>query len=137
MNKRLILLLLPLMGTWSSYARTQEFSAEDEFEPRYQFMVHDAIVDGTPYEIYLKLDRHTGKTWRFHANKGRWTSIPEAKKGRIPQKSNQVRYELLPHEFVDPKGETKELYIRADMLGGDTWMFRGLKASWQEIAQDK
>src|SRR3990172_7447429 len=49
--------------------------------PRYQFASHNFSVDGIEQEVYLKLDRFTGKTWRFHVSNPRWVQIPEPGQG--------------------------------------------------------
>jgi hypothetical protein len=104
---------------------------------RYQFEAHNFIVDGIEQEVYLKLDSFTGKTWRFHVANPRWTAIPEASNGQARGASNAKRYELYPHNYIDQNGDPQELYIRADLVTGSTWIYRGANGTWREVSQDE
>lgn len=108
----------------------------DELDARFQAMVHDYSVSGFDYEILLKLDTYTGKTWRFHASNARWSPIPE-KEGEAPLDGGTIaRYELIPHAYLDTNGVEQELYLRFDSVSGRTWTYRGSNGSWREIEQD-
>jgi hypothetical protein len=105
-------------------------------EIRYQFMIHDYTVNGFDYELHLKLDTFTGKTWKFHASTARWTPIPE-KEGSSPlEASSTARYELNPHAYLDTNGVEQELYMRVDTVSGRSWTYRGSNGTWREIEQD-
>lgn len=105
-------------------------------ELRYQFMAHNFIVDGVEQEVYLKLDRFTGQTWRFHASNPRWTPVPESSSGYVRETGTMSRYELLPHNYFDQNGDPQELYIRADLVTGLTWVYRGANGTWRDVGQE-
>ena len=103
---------------------------------RYQFEAHNFIVDGIEQEVYLKLDTFTGRTWRFHVANPRWAAIPEASEARARGASNAKRYELYPHNYIDQNGDPQELFIRADLVTGNTWIYRGANGTWRDVTQD-
>lgn len=109
----------------------------EEDDLRYQFMAHNFIVDGIEQEVYLKLDTFTGKTWRFHVSNPRWASIPDASDSRALGASNARRYELYPHNYIDQNGDPQELYIRADLVTGYTWIYRGANGTWRDVTQEE
>lgn len=109
--------------------------AEDP-EVRYQFMIHDYTVNGFDYELHLRLDTFTGKTWRFHASTARWTPIPEKEGGAPLEGGTFARYELNPHAYLDTNGVEQELYMRVDMVSGRSWTYRGSNGTWREVEQD-
>lgn len=126
-----------VMLAWASRAIAQDASSPfEDKELRYQFMAHNFIVDGIEQEVYLKLDRFTGETWRFHASNPRWVSVPETASGAARESSSQSRYELLPHNYFDQNGDPQELYIRADLVTGNTWVYRGANGTWRDIVQE-
>jgi hypothetical protein len=126
-----------LVSGWASRALAQDAVMPiDNDEMRYQFMAHNFIVDGVEQEIYLKLDRFTGDTWRFHASNPRWVPVPESTTGAAREAGSQSRYELLPHNYFDQNGDPQELYIRADLVTGSTWVYRGANGTWREVSQD-
>jgi len=126
-----------LTAAWASVAIAQDsFSPSDKKELRYQFMAHNFMVDGIEQEVYLKLDRFTGETWRFHASNPRWVPVPETSGGMARESSSQSRYELLPHNYFDQNGDPQELYIRADLVTGNTWVYRGANGTWRDVGQE-
>jgi hypothetical protein len=139
MENRLILAVL-LLVTCSAALATRLAAQElplsiEDPELRFQFMAHNFSTNGVEQEIYLKLDRFTGKTWRYHASNPRWEPIPEAKNGRPRGASGTSRYELLSHDYFDDKGEAKELYLRVDMVTGYSWTYQGIAESWTDVPQ--
>jgi hypothetical protein len=132
-----IALVTIVIVAWVGSALAQDAaSPSDSKELRFQFMAHDFIVDGLEQEVYLKLDRFTGETWRFHASNPRWMLVPETSNGIALEAGNQSRYELLPHNYFDQSGDPQELYIRADMVTGNTWVYRGANGMWHEVGQE-
>lgn len=138
MSKRLFFLILFLLTYLAvgRHAGAQEFfDAVDDPEWRYQFMAHNFTTGGVNQEIFIKLDRFTGKTWRFHASNPRWEPIPESSGGRPLGSSDTSRYELIPHDYLDQKGESRELYLRVDMVSGFSWTYQGAGGTWQDVPQ--
>jgi hypothetical protein len=132
-----IVLGVILMGACASSALAQDASlSNDKKELRFQFMAHNFLVDGIEQEVYLKLDRFSGETWRFHASNPRWVPVPETSSGIARESSSQSRYELLPHNYFDQNGDSQELYIRADLVTGNTWVYRGANGTWRDVGQD-
>jgi len=126
-----------LMVAWASGAIAQDASSPvDKKELRFQFMAHNFMVDGIEQEVYLKLDRFSGETWRFHASNPRWVPVPESGTGMAREASSQSRYELLPHNYFDQNGDPQELYIRADLVTGNTWVYRGANGTWRTVGQE-
>jgi hypothetical protein len=126
-----------VMVAGASGATAQDaLSPPENKELRFQFMAHNFMVDGIEQEVYLKLDRFTGETWRFHASNPRWAPVPEAADGIARDASSQSRYELLPHNYFDQNGDPQELYIRADLVTGSTWVYRGANGTWRDVGQD-
>ena len=133
-----IALALTFLGMAAAAAQAQEnITSLPANEPRYQFMAHNFIVDGVEQEIYVKLDRFTGKTWRFHVSTPRWVAISEPTQGLARLPGTAVRYELYPHNYLDQNGDSQELIVRADSDSGYTWMYRGATGSWKDIGQDE
>jgi hypothetical protein len=98
-------------------------------------MAHNFTAGSVEQEIFIKLDRYTGQTWRFHASNPRWDAIPEASNSRARGASESSRYELLPHDYLDQKGESRELFLRVDMVTGFTWSYQGAAGTWQDVPQ--
>ena len=135
---KLTALWIVLVAAWAMPAFAQEvLSPIEEDDLRYQFVAHNFIVDGIEQEVYLKLDTFTGRTWRFHVANPRWTAIPEASEGRTRGASNARRYELYPHNYIDQNGDPQELFIRADLVTGFTWIYRGANGTWRDVTQDE
>lgn len=105
-------------------------------EIRYEFYIHDYSANGFDYEMHIKLDNHTGQTWKFHASNARWTPVPERDDKSKPEAGNIARYELMPHLYLDSNGEEQEMYLRVDGVTGRSWTYRGTTGSWREIEQD-
>jgi len=140
MKRRLynvLLVVLILSAAWSIRASAQEpvmpISLDDL---RYQFMAHSFLVGGIEQEIYVKLDTYTGQTWRFHASDPRWSAIPETAKDYSRDASSLSRYELHTHDYLDTNGDPQEIILRADVVTGNSWTYRGANGNWKEVAQD-
>jgi hypothetical protein len=110
---------------------------ENENELRFQIMPHNFMVNGVEQEIFLKLDRYTGKTWRFHASNPRWTVIQEPASGHPRESGKQLRYELYAHDYFDQNGDEQELCLRADLVTGYSWTYRGASGAWKDVEQDE
>lgn len=130
-----MLLSMILIGATAVIATAQESPFGEQKELRYQFMAHNFLVDGVEQEVYLKLDTFTGQTWRFHASNPRWVPVPESSGGYTRESGNQSRYELLAHNYFDQNGEPQELFLRADMVTGLTWVYRGANGTWRDVGQ--
>jgi hypothetical protein len=128
---------LILIGVMAVDATAQESPYSEQKEMRYQFLAHNFLVDGIEQEVYLKLDTFTGQTWRFHASNPRWVPVPESTGGYTRESGSQVRYELLAHNYFDQNGEPQELFLRADMVTGLTWVYRGAKGTWRDVGQEE
>lgn len=131
-------LMMTVIGSRSNYVGAQETEALGEKkELRYEFKAHNFTVNGAEYEIYIKLDQHTGKTWRFYAGRLKWEEIPELSQRGAPKADDKYRYEMYAHDYHTQNGEPTELFIRADLLTGSTWIYRGTFTSWKVVEQDK
>lgn len=131
-----MLLLMVIVAASTGHIGADEPSpALAEAEERYEFMAHTFAANGAEFEIYVKLDLYTGKTWRFHAGTMKWTAIAEPDRGR-PNADEKNRYELHSHDY-SLRGEPTELIIRADLVSGNTWFYRGTYKSWQQVQSDK
>lgn len=102
---------------------------------RYQIDTHDFSYNGHDYEIFLKLDRHTGQTWKFNASSPKWTLIAEAKEGPAPEATDHNRFELFVHDYTTDKGAAEEMFIRLDKETGQSWTFRGINPAWQPLGE--
>ena len=127
-----ILLLTGMLGAITAYA-----TAQDPPKPitqstvRYEFLAHSFETSGEEYEIYIKLDQYTGKTWRFHASTMKWTEIEEPKVD-VPRPDKKFRYELHAHDYT-LNGEPIELIMRADVISGSTWIYMGTYKGWRKL----
>lgn len=127
-------------GGWALYAGAQEIAAEVEkidtmADPRYQFIEHFYTQsNGLKYEVFLRLDRETGQTWRFHASRPIWTPVGEQENEVLLRESGVNRYDLKAHEYRDSLGQTQELFLRVDYIGGDSWKYRGMADAWEPLA---
>ena len=66
------------MGGWLYKAEAQVISNQSkDANARHRTVIHDFVVNGIGYRVYVSLDRHTGKTWRFHAGTLKWVPISE------------------------------------------------------------
>jgi hypothetical protein len=80
----------------------------------FQIAVHNFEVTGKTTEVLIKLDRRTGKTWKFDgANQPTWRPIGEPKTGEKPPPYDVPRYELVCHNF-EKGGREHELVGRGD-----------------------
>jgi hypothetical protein len=138
MNKYFLMMLLAAaVGGWAMPAFAQSsVPYDDEEVQRFQFMAHNYSAEGVEHEIYVKLDRFTGKTWRFSADNPKWMTIPEATNGKPRGASNTSRYELYAHNYVDKDGQPQEILIRTDAMSGYTWAYRGANGTWSDIPQE-
>jgi hypothetical protein len=129
--------MLIVSSVWSIRAMGQDpvmpISLDDM---RYQFMAHSFLVGGVEQEIYVKLDTYTGQTWRFHASDPQWNSIGESQKDYPRDSSSLSRYEIHTHDYLDTNGDPQEVILRADVVTGHTWTYRGANGTWKEVAQD-
>ena len=131
-------LLMTVIGGRSNYVGAQETEGlSEKKELRYEFKAHNFIVEGVEYEIFIKLDQHTGRTWRFHAGQLKWEAISEPSKGSAPVADDRYRYEMYAHDYNAQSGAPTELFVRADLLTGRTWIYRGIFKSWKVVEQDK
>lgn len=135
----LMLLTMLVGGGWAIYAGAQEVNAQvQEFEaastPRFQFIEHYFTqANGVQFEIFLRLDRETGQTWRFHAGRPTWTPIGEPSGTVLASDSGVNRYELKSHEYHDALNQQQELFLRVDYVDGHSWKYRGMADAWEEI----
>ncbi len=148
MNMRvcgICVLMVTLMGVLTLQATAQEtiqdaiksVAPNNETQDRFQIVPHNFTVNGIEQEIFIKMDRFTGKTWRFHASSPRWTVIAEPTTGRAREGDNRARYELLTHDYFDQNGDEQELCLRADLVSGFTWTYRGASGAWKDVEQDE
>jgi hypothetical protein len=134
-----LLIAIMAAGGWAIYAGAQELVAEVEqidaaADPRYQFIEHFYVqTTGVRYEVFLRLDRETGQTWRFHAGSPVWTPIFEEDGKVLPSEPGLNRYELMAHEYRDSYGQQQELFLRVDYVDGQSWKYRGMAANWEVI----
>ncbi len=134
-----MLIAIMVAGGWAIYAGAQELVSEIETvdawaDPRYQFIEHYYVqTTGVRYEVFLRLDRETGQTWRFHAGDAVWTPILEPNGETLPSEPGMNRYELMAHEYRDTYGRQQELFLRVDFVDGQSWRYRGLAANWEAI----
>lgn len=135
-----ILLCIMVGGGWTIYAGAQDLMTEvkqidDSADPRYQFIEHYYTnSNGFKYEVFLRLDRETGQTWRFHASQPTWSPIGEPAGEILPSEPGINRYELLSHEYRDGYGQQQELFLRVDDCNGASWKYRGMADAWESIA---
>ncbi len=139
MNLRQSCLSLALLTMIGAYAAAQApdlpaptVSRADA--PRYQVDTHEFSYNGYDYEVFMKLDRHTGQTWRFHASKATWTPIAEPKDAG-PEPTDHNRYEFFVHDYRKASGGDEEMFLRMDMEAGKTWYYRGVFAGWKELPE--
>ncbi len=134
-----VLLAITLSGGWTLYVGAQElqkemgFGSESEAKsPRFQFVEHFFLKEGQPYEVFLRLDRQSGRTWRYHATQSGWAAIQESPKG-APDGDYQGRYELLSHVYRNEQGIQLERMLRVDYQAGRSWMYDTAAGQWAEI----
>ncbi len=134
----LLLAVLPTAGKTFAQAPDLPAPAAAQAEVgRYQIDTHDFTYNGHDYEIFLKLDRHTGQTWRFNASNPKWALIAEAKEGPSPEATDHNRFELFVHDYTTESGAAEEMFIRLDKETGQSWTFRGVNPAWQPLAQSE
>jgi len=132
-----LLLFLAFFGLSSNQSMAQDSSVPIALEDlRYQFMAHNFMVGGFTQEVYIKLDTYTGQTWRFHASEPRWMAISEVFEQYPRDVSSLSRYELHTHDYLDTSGDPQELILRADVVTGHTWTYRGANGTWREVSQE-
>ena len=89
-NKRSLILaamLASLVTCFSGGASAQsddEFIASQNSDQQWQVIAHDFTVAGFDYRVYVKLNRHTGQTWRFHAFNLKWIEVGEPQPTHLP-----------------------------------------------------
>ncbi len=134
-----VLIAILVGGGWTLYAGAQEYVAQVDkidaaADPRYQFIEHYYVQpNGVGDEIFLRFDRETGQAWRFHAAFPTWTPIGEASGQVLPSEAGINRYDLKSHEYRDSRGQKQELFLRVDYVAGDSWKYRGMAPSWEQV----
>lgn len=134
-------LVLTAGGSWAVYASAQELQdlltppAEGELpaNQRYQFVDHFFTQNGRQFEVFLRLDRATGQTWRFHASTPTWTPIGEGESGLPASDGKDNRFQLMSHVYTGADGAQQELYMRVDAIDGRSWQYKGMASAWEEI----
>lgn len=122
-----------MMGSDITAVRAQGLpTATEDEDARLQVMPHDFVAYSSHYRVFIKLDRITGETWRFHAGNIQWTPIAEAK-GQVLGTSDYNRYELVAHEFNKTPDSWDEVILRVDKATGDTWMYQATYRQWKRI----
>jgi hypothetical protein len=134
-----VLLAITISGGWTLYVGAQElqkqigFSPESEAKsPRFQFVEHFFLKEGQPYEIFLRLDCRTGRTWRYHATQSGWAAIKESLKD-VSEADYQDRSELLSHVYRNEQGLQLERMLRVDYDSGRSWTFEPTAGEWVDI----
>ena len=134
-----VLMAITITGGWTLYVGAQElqnqigFSSEtNAISPRFLFVEHFFLNQGQPFEIFLRLDRHTGQTWRYHATQSGWALIRESSNG-TPEADSHDRYELLSHVFRNAQGIQLERMLRVDYESGRSWMYETTAGEWVEL----
>jgi hypothetical protein len=135
-----VLIAITLTGGWTLYVGAQElqnqigFGADSEPRaPRFQFIEHFFLNQGEPYEVFLRIDRQTGQSWRYHATQTMWSMIEESSE-RDPQGGFHDRYELMSHVYRNPQGIQLERMLRVDYQSGRSWTYDPMASRWDEIA---
>jgi hypothetical protein len=140
----MVLIAITVSSGWALYVGAQELqtqlaistSPEADARLRYQFTDHFFTQRGQQFEIFLRLDKFTGQTWRYHASQPSWTLIPEAD-GSSPSLDRENRYELLSHVYRDQLGTEQEMFIRVDYIDGRSWRYQGMAGTWDEIKMEQ
>lgn len=139
----IVFIAMTVLGGWTVYVGAQEIQdlvvpaaqrtddASDQH--RYQFVDHFFIHNGIRYEIFLRLDRVTGKTWRYHASQPAWTEIGEDASGLPANDGAEKRFELMSHVYFDERGAQHEEFLRVDSIDGHSWKYKGLDKSWTAL----
>ncbi|MCC7476795.1 MAG: hypothetical protein IT425_15500 [Pirellulales bacterium] len=134
-----VLLAITLTGGWTLYVGAQELQKEIGFGsvseaklPRFQFVEHFFLNEGEPYEIFLRLDRQSGLTWRYHATQSGWAAIKESSKDTLAGEQPD-RYELLSHVYRNEQGIQLERMMRVDYQSGRSWAYDPAASQWAEI----
>lgn len=133
-------LLAIAIGGSASAGRTQMLPVVvDDEDARHQVTAHYFTHRGTNYRELIKLDRHTGRTWRFHFHAGmlKWRPIPEPTNGPAPKLVGKYRYGLQPLDYQSVRGEPEKLFIRTDSVTGHTWIYRAPFSSWRLLEQEQ
>ena len=106
---------------------------EEQQNDQFQIAVHNYTADGQDEEVYIKLDRCSGKSWQLRGSERIvWTPIPEADPRPTPSKNSARRYELACHHFTKD-GEKQEIYFRFDRHTGLCWWWNGTQKTWQLV----
>jgi hypothetical protein len=140
----IVFLAMTILGAWTVYVGAQEI--QDLIVPaealrddrsadkhRYQFVDHYFMHNGIRYEIFLRLDRVTGKTWRYHASQAAWTEIGEEASGLPANDGTENRFELMSHVYYDEGGTQHEQFVRVDSVDGLSWKYKGLDRTWTAL----
>jgi len=139
----ILFIVMTIVGGWTVYVGAQEIQdllvpappqgAEAEEQYRYQFVDHFFMHNGTRYEVFLRLDRITGRTWRYHASQPGWTEIGE-EPGSLPARDGAVnRFELMSHVYYDESGTEHEQFLRVDYADGHSWKYKGMDKAWTAL----
>jgi hypothetical protein len=137
----MVFMFMTACGGWAVYVSAQELQdllatppgSESQDALRYQFVDHFFMQNGSRYEIFLRLDRATGQTWRFHASQPGWTEIDESAESLPSTDGKENRFELMSHVYNDEGGNQHELFLRVDFVDGRSWKYKGMDKSWTEI----
>jgi hypothetical protein len=134
-----VLLAIAFSSGWALYVGAQELQKQIELAPesqpkppRFQFIDHFFLNQGQPYEVYLRLDRQSGQTWRYHATQSRWTVIREPSNAG-PDADFEDRYELLSHVYRNDQGIQMEKILRVDYQSGRSWVYESMADRWMEL----
>ncbi len=126
------MLLFAVLTT--SAAAQDESPLTHKSDSRWHVIAHDFTVYGVDYRVFVKLDHHSGQTWRFHAFNMKWIEIEEPKTG--PDGSSaQPRYELHVHD-ARVNGVPVEFLIRVDRFTGHSWIYNGNYPAWKLIPSE-
>lgn len=140
----IVFLAMTILGGWTVYVGAQEIQdlvvpaearSDDESsaQHRYQFVDHFFMHNGIRYEVFLRMDRTTGKTWRYHASQSAWTEIGEEASGMPEVDGKEKRFELMSHVYYDEGGTEHEQFLRVDSIDGLSWKYKGLDKTWTAL----
>lgn len=131
-----ILAALVLAADCGAAQEASSAAATTEPEDRFQIAVHNFVRDRKDVEVYIRLNRLTGRTFRLNTTGAmRWQPIPEQKDGETLEVGDTPRYELCCHN-ITRGGKDLEVFLRFDRQTGKTWSWSGTEPSWMAVEED-
>ena len=129
--------LSPLLG--QPAGADQETAEVQAAEPtgRFDIVTYDFLRDGKEAEMWIKIDRFTGRTWTMDgAVDLQWKKIPEQKESEKPVASDVARYDMYVHDFTKD-GKDMEVFFRFDRQTGKSWRWSYTEPTWVVVEEDK